>query len=158
MPAAGRERAFVADRVLTVWGGPIVRRGALIDPSDLPGWLALDEGGMPLGYVLFESVGDECEIVALEALRRREGVGSALVDAVIHAAESARAAAVWLVTTNDNAGAIAFYETRGFSLCAVRPGAVDEARRSLKPTIPLVGESGVPIRDELEYRLALSRG
>ncbi len=158
MPAGGRERAFVRDRVLTVWGGPVVRRGALIDPSDLPGLVALDAGGASVGYVLFESVGDECEIVALEALRRRAGVGSALVDAVVQEARAARAAAIWLVTTNDNAGAISFYETRGFSLSAVRPGAVDEARRSLKPTIPLVGESGVPIRDELEYRLALSRG
>jgi hypothetical protein len=31
----------------------------------------------------------------------------------------------------------------------VRPGAVEEARR-LKPSIPLLAENGIPIRDEID--------
>jgi len=38
---------------------------------------------------------------------------------------------------------------------ALRAGAVDEARRALKPTIPLIGEGGIPIRDELVLEAAL---
>jgi len=29
-------------------------------------------------------------------------------------------------------------------------GAFDELRQTLKPSLPLVGENGIPIRDELE--------
>jgi hypothetical protein len=46
--------------------------------------------------------------------------------------------------------ALRFYQRRGFVLLALRPGAVDEARRSLKPHIGRVGEHGIPLRDELE--------
>ena len=52
-------------------------------------------------------------------------------------------------TTNDNVDALRFYQRRGYQIVAVRPGAVDEARRTLKPTIPEVGRSGIPMRDEL---------
>jgi hypothetical protein len=73
-------------------------------------------------------------------------------------AESARRAGchgLWLVTTNDNTGACAFYGATGFALVALRPGVVDVARRTLKPAIPELGHDGVPIRDELEYRRCL---
>lgn len=35
----------------------------------------------------------------------------------------------------------------------VRAGAVVESRRRLKPTIPEVGEHGIPIRDEIELEI-----
>jgi hypothetical protein len=44
---------------------------------------------------------------------------------------------------------------RGLRLAALYPDAVDEARR-LKPEIPRVGESGIPLRDELELELDLN--
>ena len=61
---------------------------------------------------------------------------------------------VWLVTSNDNLDAIRFYQRRGLRLVAVHPGAIERARE-IKPTIPLVGSYGIPIRDELEFELAL---
>jgi hypothetical protein len=60
------------------------------------------------------------------------------------------------VTTNDNLGALAFYQRLGFRLSALRPGAVDEARATLKPEIPATGEEGLPLRDELELSFPLS--
>jgi hypothetical protein len=42
-------------------------------------------------------------------------------------------------------------------LAALRPGAIEESRR-IKPSIPLVGEHGIPIRDELELELLLGEG
>jgi hypothetical protein len=59
------------------------------------------------------------------------------------------------VTTNDNLAALRFYQRRGMRLVAVHAGAVAEARR-LKPSIPLVGQHGIPIRDELELELDLA--
>ena len=61
------------------------------------------------------------------------------------------------ITTNDNVDALRFYQRRGFVLTALRPGAVDQARRSLKPEIPLVGDHDIPLRDELELERTLLR-
>ena len=76
------------------------------------------------------------------------GIGTALLEAVIEAV--AGCDRIWLVTTNDNLEALRFYQRRGFVLSALRPGAVDEARRRLKPRIAGIGEFGIPLRDELE--------
>jgi ribosomal protein S18 acetylase RimI-like enzyme len=59
-----------------------------------------------------------------------------------------------LMTTNDNLGALRFYQRRGFRLVARRPGAVDAAR-ARKPAIPPIGDFGIPLRDELELQRAL---
>jgi hypothetical protein len=60
-----------------------------------------------------------------------------------------------LITTNDNIDAIRFYQRRGMRLVAVHRDAVDDARRA-KPSIPMIGEYGIPIHDELEFELQLS--
>ena len=54
------------------------------------------------------------------------------------------------MTTNDNLSALRFYQRRGFRLVKIWPGAVDAARKSLKPTIPQVGQNGIPIHDEID--------
>jgi hypothetical protein len=46
-----------------------------------------------------------------------------------------------------------FYQRRGFRLAALRAGAVDEARKRLKPRISSVGGFGIPIRDEIELEV-----
>ena len=51
--------------------------------------------------------------------------------------------------------ALRFYQRRGLRLSALRVGAVDEARRTLKPEIGEVGSDRIPIRDELELELQL---
>ena len=65
---------------------------------------------------------------------------------------------LWLITTNDNTRAIAFYEAWGMSRVAEHLGAVDRSRASLKPTISTHGANGAPIRDEFEYELRLEVG
>jgi hypothetical protein len=59
-----------------------------------------------------------------------------------------------LITTNDNLDALRFYQKRGFRIAGVRPNALDLSRR-IKPEIPLVGEDGIPLRDEIELEMAL---
>ena len=68
----------------------------------------------------------------------------------IAAAQGCRRA--WLVTTNDNAPAIAFYLAVGLRLVALHRGAVRDSR-AMKPGIPLRGVNDVPIEDELEFEL-----
>ena len=61
---------------------------------------------------------------------------------------------VWLVTTNNNIAAIAFYQSLGMDLRALHRHAVRTARK-LKPTIPSHDEAGIPIDHELEFELIL---
>ena len=60
------------------------------------------------------------------------------------------------MTTNDNLDALAFYQRRGFRLSGLRVGAVDEARRTLKPALPVIGEHGIELHDELELTRLVS--
>jgi len=77
------------------------------------------------------------------------GTGTALLDALTRQLCAEGCVRLWLTMTNGNLSALQFYLRRGFRLTAVRPGAVDAARK-LKPTIPLFGEHGIPLHDELD--------
>lgn len=136
------------------WGSPqIVSRGRVHDASEAGALGAFDDAEL-VGLATYELSGEECEVLTLDALERGLGIGSALLDAVARKARSAGCRRLWLITTNDNAGAIRFYERRGMRLAAVHRGAVDQARR-LKPSIPQFAEDGTRISDELEYELLL---
>ena len=100
--------------------------------------------------------GDECELVVLEAFEKGRGIGTALLDATTDVARKAGCRRLWLVTTNDNLDALRFYQRRGLRLVRLWVDAVTEARLKLKPEIPLVGDHGIAIRDELEFELILT--
>jgi GNAT superfamily N-acetyltransferase len=133
------------------FGGPRqARRGALLDVLALPGFVA-ERSGIPVGLATYRRDDAECELAFIAALEPHEGVGTALLNAVLDAVSDC--GRVWLVTTNDNLDAVRFYQRRGFVLSALRPGAVDESRRLLKPQISTTGAYGIPLRDELELEL-----
>ncbi len=123
-------------------------------PHKLPGFVAYDKNER-VGLVTFEIMSKECEIVSIESLRPGEGIGSLLLNKVLETARSHGCKRIWLITTNDNLNALRFYQNRGFVLKKIYPGAVTKTRETIKPEIPLIGEGGIPIRDEieLEYRL-----
>ncbi len=136
------------------WGGVVARGGELVDPNSLDGVVALRDG-VPVGVVTYRPTVATWEVVTLNAIERRRGIGRALVSAVVERATRAGAESIGLVTTNDNLDAIAFYEAMGFERVRTDTGAVDAARRELKPSIPMYAANGIPIRDELEYRRSL---
>lgn len=150
-PATDRSWAsHLLDRELG--GAAQARRGESLNALDMPGLVAEDDG-REVGLLFYRLDGEDCELFALVATTRAGGVGTALVDALVTRAAGRRR--IWVVTTNDNLRALRFYQRRGFSLCALRPGAVDEARRRLKPGIPLTGFDDIPLRDELELERRL---
>ena len=59
-----------------------------------------------------------------------------------------------VVTTNDNARALAFYIAHGFRLVRLHLDAMDRVRRA-KPQVPATGRDGVPLRDMWELRKEL---
>ena len=87
--------------------------------------------------------------MTLNALERRAGVGTILMEAAAVDARRLGCHEIRLTTTNDNLDAIRFYQRRGLRLVALRPGAVDRARLE-KPEIPRVGDYGIPLRDEID--------
>ena len=126
-----------------------VRRGERVDALDAPGWVA-ERDGAPVGLLTAAPRADGWELVLLLVTERRTGVAGRLVERLLDEARGAGAAQVWVVTTNDNLPALGFYQRAGFRLSALRVGAVDEARATLKPEIGTTGADGLPIRDELE--------
>jgi ribosomal protein S18 acetylase RimI-like enzyme len=139
-----------------VLGGRLqARRGEVVDALSVPGLVATDASGR-LGLLTYQRSATECELVAIAASRRNDGVGTALLDALrLKVADCRR---IWLTTTNDNLDAMRFYQRRGFALRALHAGAVDDARRRLKPAIPTTGAYGIPLRDELQLELTLTGG
>lgn len=155
-PLRDDEREDLARVVQESWGSSlIVSRGTVHNVRDLP-CLVATNGSRWLGLAAYRIAGGECEIVLIEAFERGHGTGTALLDAVIEAARAAAARRLWLVTTNDNLDALRFYQRRGMRFVRLWPGAVTRARQLLKPEIPLTGDHGIPICDELELEMDLA--
>lgn len=137
-----------------LWGSRnVVTRGVMYDAAKLPGFLAC-EGDAVVGLLTLRYDARECEVITVDAFVKGKGIGAALLAAAQKEARARGCMRLWLITTNDNLGAITFYQKQGMQMSAVYPDAVTEARK-LKPQIPLVAENGIPIRDEVEFELDL---
>jgi GNAT superfamily N-acetyltransferase len=149
-----RDASWVRDVVTKHFGSTrIVSRGRLHHSGDLPGLVA-EVDSAPVGLLLYRTDEDAIEIVVLVSEVRRQGIARQLVSAMRERAASEGCRRLWLITTNDNLDAIAFYQTTGWVKTAVHKGAVRQARR-LKPEIPEVGPSGIRIEDEIEFAFEL---
>lgn len=151
---AQEDEANVASLLEDLWGSrKVVTRGRVYDAAKLPGFIAL-EGGDVVGLLTYRVDEGSCEVVTLDAFVSGRGIGSRLLEEVRSFARAQGCSRLWLITTNNNLDAIAFYQKRGLRMVAIHSDAVTEARK-LKPSIPLVAENGIPIRDEVEFEIAL---
>ena len=131
------------------WGADfVVSRGAKHFAADLQGFYAADDSGKRVGLVTYEVVGNDCEMVTLNAFTDHIGIGTELVKRLRKMAIAHGCHRLWLVTTNDNLDALRFYQRRGFTLVQVVPNAIEDSRK-LKPSIPMEGFYKIPIRDEI---------
>ena len=154
-PVNASDRDWVKSFVRSHWGSEIiVAKGRVIRAAELDGF-AVFKGKNPVGLVTYRIEGRDCEIVTIDSTAQGEGIGTALIDAVKEEAKAKGCRRLGLITTNDNLGALGFYQKRGFRLIALYPNAI-EASRKLKPQIPMKAANGIPIRDELELELELS--
>jgi len=122
--------------------------GTLYDTASLPA-LVTTAGPDVVGVLTYTLEGRDLEIVSCDADPPGQGVGRALVEATIDLARGQCCQRVWCTTTNDNLAALGFWRALDFVLVELRPRAVETARR-LKPSIPLHGYRGLPIRDEID--------
>jgi GNAT superfamily N-acetyltransferase len=137
-------------------GGRRQARGGVVIDVLAPGLGLVASDGV--GLLTYHIDADAIELTAMAAHPRGRGTGTALLEALVELAPAARATRIWVVTTNDNLDALAFYQRRGFRLSTVRIGAVDEARRTLKPALPVVGEHDIEMHDEIELARSVSGG
>jgi GNAT superfamily N-acetyltransferase len=148
-PVEAEDRSWAEAFLREVGALRVARRGELVAPLDHP-MLVCEVEGVPEGLLTYVIDRSDCEILTIHARRRRNGVGTALIEAVRAVARERGCQRLWLVTTNDNVDAMRFYQRLGFRLSAIRSGAGDAARRSLKPEIPEIGDHGIPLRDEID--------
>ena len=153
-PLTASDRPWLSRFTVEKWGSRIVvSKGTVYEPEKLEGFKVV-QGGKAMGALTYHVDGRECEIVTLNSLEEGVGVGSALLTAARDKAKSLGCRRLWLITTNDNLNALRFYQKRGLQIVAVYPHAIERSRK-LKPGIPLVGNDGIPLRDELELEVSL---
>lgn len=131
----------------------MVVRGQEFDMSEMEGVVARNEGQI-IGLITYVTRNSVCEIMSLDSLAEKQGIGTALLNMVIQEAKENNIQKVVLITTNDNINAIRFYQRRGFDMANLYRNILDVSRK-LKPEIPLVGENDIPLRHEIEFEMTL---
>jgi ribosomal protein S18 acetylase RimI-like enzyme len=149
-----RDRKWIRNLFTEHWGSEcIVTRGKLYHADQLHGIIAEDRTER-VGLLTYRFEQNECEIMSLNSLHERQGIGTALMESVQDKAKKAGCGRIWLITTNDNTHAMRFYEKLGYRRVKIYYGAIEMSRK-LKPEIPEIGMDGIPIRDEIEYEMIL---
>lgn len=148
------DREWMQDFATQQWGSDLmVAHGITFRVSQHAGWIA-EIYGERIGLGTYLITAEMCEITSLGSVREGIGIGTALIDAITGSAREAGCRRIFLITTNDNTHALRFYQRRGFHLVALYPGAVTESRK-IKPEIPLFGNDGIPLRDEIELAMEI---
>lgn len=154
-PITDADRAWARQFIVDHWGDEIVVvHGEVMRPHEHEGFAACD-GDEVIGLVTYRIDDDNCEVTSLTSLREGQGIGTALMNAVVQTETAQHCKRIWLITTNDNIRALAFYQKRGFVMAALHRNAVD-ASRKLNPAIPLIADNGIPIHDEIEMEMSLA--
>ena len=136
------------------WGGEeMITRGNVYRPEQLDGFVTEDHDEW-IGLITFVIRDNELEVTSLDSLRESQDIGTTLIQKVIEAARTKDCKRVFLITTNDNLNALGFYQKRDFELVKINRGAVNESRK-IKPSIPLIGENNIPLRDEIELEILI---
>lgn len=131
----------------------MIIRGSEIDMTTVEGLVVLEDDKI-IGLITYMFYDDVMEILSLDSLREKQGMGTGLVKKVISIAEESNCKKIVLVTTNDNINALRFYQKRGFDMAHLYRNAVEDSRK-MKPQIPLIGENDIPLRHEIEFEMML---
>jgi ribosomal protein S18 acetylase RimI-like enzyme len=146
--------AEVRALMTALWGSTDVALDGKLYDLTACDCLLCEEGEELLGFLHYDARGEAWEILALDCPRPGVGAGTALIEEVKIMARAAGAKTLIVVTTNDNAAAMRFYQKRGFVLTDVRFGAVARSRE-IKSAIPDRGEDGIPILHEMVFEMEI---
>jgi N-acetylglutamate synthase-like GNAT family acetyltransferase len=148
-PATHADNSWLEELMAKDWGGlPLVIRGKKYYPSQLDGIIAENENGIA-GSLFYEIREKDCEIIVFEVFDKFKGTGTVLLDNLKDIARHQKCARIYLMTTNDNLDALRFYQKRGFYICGIHIDSVKISRK-IKPTIGMIGDYEIPVRDEID--------
>ncbi len=151
-----QDAEFVRGECRRHWDSAVIwSRGTRFAADELAGFVALLDD-RPVGHVTIFQHGSECEIVTLASVLEDRGIGSELLLAAVEEARARGCERIFLTTSNDNLKALGFYQRHGWRLVTIHRGQIDQYRAA-KPEIPAIGLQGIPIHDELELELRLTR-
>lgn len=145
--------AWITKVATTLWGSvDIISKDHVYKLTHIPTLIAVADN-TPVGWISYARQNDTMEIVALYSSIPHQGIGTTLVSKVCEEAKTQGCHTIWVLTTNDNTHALRFYQKRGFVFTAVRFNELAK-QRERKP-IPMTGNDGIPIRDEIELTKTL---
>lgn len=144
-PLEDHDRSWLLSLVDEEWGRPLVSTSGSYEPAELPGLVAHSDGRR-LGALLYRDDGLDREVVLLHSLLRRCGIGSLLLADAGRLASQAGLSRLWLITTDDNLGAVNFYLANGMHLSRRHPNFAATVAE-MKPSV-LTGPS---FEDALEF-------
>lgn len=151
---SSENRSKINDFIKSQWfSTDMVIRGKIVDMTTLDGFVAMENDNI-IGLVTYEINDGDCEIMSLDSLKEKVGIGTELVNKVIERAKEVRCRKIKLITTNDNINAIRFYQKRGFDMVYIYHNALEIARK-IKPSIPMIGDFNIPIKHEIEFEMKL---
>jgi len=103
------------------WSEALVRDGVTGDVPTVHHLVVRD--GAVVGYAVASAAGDVVELqrIGVDPEQRRVGLATRLLQGVLDLARAEGAERVLLEVREDNAGALAFYASRGFTELARRP-------------------------------------
>ena len=150
-PISEKNRQQVMNFFRKHWGGSqMIISSGTYDCGMLDGYVYVEEATI-IGLVTYVLHADSLEIISLDSIQEGKGIGSRLMAEVEQFALEQNIPKIELITTNDNLQALKFYQKRGYRITHIFPNAVMEARK-VKPTIPLIGNDGIPLLDELKLQ------
>jgi len=153
-PLNQSNRKWAMDLIKEVWiSTKIVSKGKVHDINELPGIIAIHKNHR-VGLLIYNIVGDECEIISLNSLKENVGIGTALLKEIERISTLKGCKRLWVITTNDNTDTLRFYQKKGYKIVAIHLNALEPSRR-LKPEIPFLGANDIEIRDEIELEKIL---
>ncbi len=124
------DRAWARRLIADTWGVPVVSpSGVYDDPAALDGFVAEDNGDR-VGLLLHRIHEGRCEVVALVVREEGHGHGRALMEAAREVSRDEGCDHLWLITTDDNPRALAFYKSLGMTEARRHLDFVDVVRKS----------------------------
>jgi ribosomal protein S18 acetylase RimI-like enzyme len=148
------DRAALEEMLRLRWSdGTIFVRGRLLGPEDVEAFGAYLDNQLQ-GVVTWRVEEGTLYMLTMNNITDQRGVSVALLNRMLQLGRERKFAFMRALLTNDNYKGLRFYQKRGFRIVAVHPGVVDMMRQ-MKPSIPLTGVDGIPMRDEIELEVVL---
>jgi GNAT superfamily N-acetyltransferase len=135
------------------WGSAkVVSKGKVTNAAHIPRIVSRQLDGRLVGLLTYviDQENHSCEVVTINSEIDGAGIGTRLLGLVESIARENGCKHIWLITTNDNPEAAAFYVKRGYRLTGVHLDALQKSR-GLKPQIPEVGKHAILLLDEWEF-------